>query len=584
MKCYACKTDIRDEDSFCKKCGSPQRFTKLINQALQKDQEALAWLYKMTYNNVYHTICAVAKLDDDTVFDLIQDIYIKAFQNLSQLKEPEAFRGWIKVISRNETINYLRKKKEVTFSQMASVDSDEMIEFEDTRKDRCPEEIVDQKETARLLNEILDQLSEEQRIVVYMHYYEQLQVKDIANILDVSEGTVKSRLNYGRKKIKVCIKELEKKGTKLYGLAPISFFFALFATQEAQASEIPNPVTLQNIETKLSSRLSNTSYSENPTQNINKNHTTMSGKEAVKTVASITGKSTLNKVVASVVTIAIVGAGGVGIHSMKKEEEPQKKQDEIVTEQESPVQNINLDDLIGGYGNDEYLLELSYIDGSLFIQSGIIPGKEMFSYAYDEVQVDGNTMKATYEECNGGDVVNVDGTITNNDVERTDTFVLDDDGTLTVTFAGINEIRSGSYKRYEGGGSVFDVAIEDAKLEEFLIPYEDQFFYYFNLTYENGVLSIKSSPLPGREDFIINNYQGSNPNPVDTITYEYDSFEIKEDRHGYSLYGYHTNFDGCTEPDIFALNGDGSVTAVFQGTLKPRFATYGPYDLNEYED
>lgn len=39
------------------------------------------------------------------------------------------------------------------------------------------------------------------------------------------------------------------------------------------------------------------------------------------------------------------------------------------------------------------------------------------------------------------------------------------------------------------------------------------------------------SPLPGREDFIINNYQGSNPNPVDTITYEYDSFEIKEDRH-----------------------------------------------------
>ena len=64
------------------------------------------------------------------------------------------------------------------------------------------------------------------------------------------------------------------------------------------------------------------------------------------------------------------------------------------------------------------------------------------------------------------------------------------------------------------------------------------------------------------------------------------SLEIytKEDRHGYSLYGYHTNFDGCTEPDIFALNGDGSVTAVFQGTLKPRFATYGPYDLNEYED
>ena len=91
MKCYACKTDIRDEDSFCKKCGSPQRFTKLINQALQKDQEALAWLYKMTYNNVYHTICAVAKLDDDIVFDLIQDNLHQGFSKFVTVKRTRSF-------------------------------------------------------------------------------------------------------------------------------------------------------------------------------------------------------------------------------------------------------------------------------------------------------------------------------------------------------------------------------------------------------------------------------------------------------------------------------------------------------------
>lgn len=466
MRCYHCKLEIAEEDLYCYGCGSPQKFTDFVERALKDDQEALSQLYKMTYNNVYQTVRSVANLDDDTVFDLIQNTYIKAFRSLSQLKEPEAFRGWVKVISRNLTIDYLRKKKVITFSQMVSVDSDEMIEFEDDRVENLPEVVVDKKETAKLLGEILDQLSEEQRIAVYMYYFEQMSVKEIADILGVSEGTVKSRLNYGRKKIEAGVKELEKKGTKLYGLAPIPFLLALFKGQEAYAAELPNPAVLHAVEKELASGTAGAAQAGSATGAIDRETTaidreaaTAAGKEAVKTTAGAAGKSVLTKVIAGVAAAAVIGAGAAGVASRNREKKEDTKQEEVATEKENgrteqenvtteqdiPIKNLTVDDFIGGYTNEEYLLELSYVDGQLFLSSGILPGKEMFAYAYDDAHVEGNTLKAVYEDY-AGDAVNDDGIITESNIDREDIFILEEDGTITVTFAGVNKIRSGRYQ------------------------------------------------------------------------------------------------------------------------------------------
>ena len=80
------------------------------------------------------------------------------------------------------------------------------------------EVVIDRKETTRLIGEILGTLSPEQRVVTELFYYENLSVKEIAEELGVSENTVKSRLKYARNKIEAGVKELEKKGTKLYSL------------------------------------------------------------------------------------------------------------------------------------------------------------------------------------------------------------------------------------------------------------------------------------------------------------------------------------------------------------------------------
>jgi RNA polymerase sigma factor (sigma-70 family) len=135
MKCYRCQAQLPADAKFCGKCGAPQEFTEeLIQKAIQGNQESITELYNRTYNNVYFTVKSMVK-DEDTILDIVQDTYVKAFKSLGQLQEAGKFKAWIKKIAHNKTVDYLRKTKPVLFSEMVSADSDEMIDFEDNRKE-----------------------------------------------------------------------------------------------------------------------------------------------------------------------------------------------------------------------------------------------------------------------------------------------------------------------------------------------------------------------------------------------------------------------------------------------------------------
>ena len=161
MKCYNCNASIPDGESICPKCGLSQVIGRdLIDLAASGDQDAIADLYNRTYNSVYNTLKFILK-DEDSVLDVLQDSYIKAFSSLDQLQDASKFEAWIKRIAHNRAIDELRKAKPLNFSEMVSDDSDEVLEFEDDRPDSLPEVVTDQKETARLLGEILDSLPDD---------------------------------------------------------------------------------------------------------------------------------------------------------------------------------------------------------------------------------------------------------------------------------------------------------------------------------------------------------------------------------------------------------------------------------------
>ena len=215
-------------------------FTEAVGLAKAGNEAGFTYLYEQTYKKSFYVAKKYMKNDDTEAEDVLQIAYVKAFSNLGQLEDPEKFQGWFSRIVANTSFRELQKKTPTLFSQMNDEDTD--IKFEDTIEnsnvDFQPEASIDGKETQRLVKEMLDTLSDEQRMCVMMYYYEDIPVKDEALILGVSENTVKSRLNYGRKAIKEKVLDLEKRGTKLYGILPIGFFIYLLKQDAAAATPL----------------------------------------------------------------------------------------------------------------------------------------------------------------------------------------------------------------------------------------------------------------------------------------------------------------------------------------------------------
>lgn len=208
---------------------------ELVLAARKGDQQAMAELYERTSGRAFYLALQLVK-DEDQAQDILQDSYIRAFNSLDMLEDAGKFQGWLNTIVVNNSKNYLKKKKPVLFSQMASEDEDDAaIDFEDESDRFSPEATVDYSETKRLVQAMIDGLPEEQRIAIVLHYLEDCPVKQIAAIMECSEGTVKSRLNYGRKTLKAKVLELEKKGTKLYCVPFVPFLVWMFH-QDAMAA------------------------------------------------------------------------------------------------------------------------------------------------------------------------------------------------------------------------------------------------------------------------------------------------------------------------------------------------------------
>ena len=209
----------------------------LLRRAREGDSKALAVIYEQTCPEVYRTIRSMVRSEDDAM-DILQDTYLKAFTRLDQLQSGASLRPWLRQAAANTARDFLRRKKPSLFSELEKEDDGPVLDFEDDRAEALPELVLDRKETQRLVREMLDELSEEQRLVIGMYYYRELSVKEIADQLGVSQNTVKSQLRYGRQKIEKRVRVLEKQGVKLCGLSPILFFRTLLK-QGLESTAVP---------------------------------------------------------------------------------------------------------------------------------------------------------------------------------------------------------------------------------------------------------------------------------------------------------------------------------------------------------
>lgn len=207
---------------------------ELVLSAKNGNKKAFDKLYKLTSNDVWFTCFSLLK-DEENAKDIMQETYITAFLKLNTLKDEEKFCGWLTAIATNKSKNKLKGKVEY------QIDDEVLIAKTETDELMLPEEYINKAEKRKVLLQIIeDTLSFNQYQVVLMFYFNELSIAEIAQALEISEGTVKSRLNSSRAKMKTAIEDYEKKsGDKLHGVVVVPFFTTIFK-EEAKSLAVPN--------------------------------------------------------------------------------------------------------------------------------------------------------------------------------------------------------------------------------------------------------------------------------------------------------------------------------------------------------
>ncbi len=196
----------------------------------QGDASAWTTIYQSSDKYIYKIIHDIVK-DHHTTEDLMQETYLRIYNNIASLQEPKAFYAWAGRIATHLTLRHLQKYRKETLITADEEGNTDYI-FDKAAEDDeliIPESVIMDQEKRRLIAEILDNLSAEQKIAVQFYYFEEMSVGEIAEQMGCAEGTVKSRLNYARKSIKAAVEDLaQTHGTKLYSLAALPIISIVF--------------------------------------------------------------------------------------------------------------------------------------------------------------------------------------------------------------------------------------------------------------------------------------------------------------------------------------------------------------------
>ena len=177
-----------------------QAFLETLQRAKEGDLKAFEEIYQLYHRRIYNAVYGMLG-DADDAQDVTQDVFMRLHDALPTLRADEAFSTYLYRIALNLCRDRARRKKRVRFQSIdtprADDDGDvEPMDFPDQGK--LPEETVNTDELQQRVREAVTTLSTDHKAVIVMHHFQGMEVNDIAGILGVPTGTVKSRLARGR--------------------------------------------------------------------------------------------------------------------------------------------------------------------------------------------------------------------------------------------------------------------------------------------------------------------------------------------------------------------------------------------------
>lgn len=201
------------------------RFSERENQELidavqnyqNGDAAAFDRLYQLSCRYLYVCIRKVLGSEEESR-DALQDTYMDIASCIMELKQAESFLAWASVIANRKCYARIRKSK----NEVPVDTEDDIFGNLEADEEFIPENVMQDREKQRLIREIVDGLSEMQRLCVISYYYEGKKQEEIAQELDIPLNSVKSHLLRAKAKIKEEVLALEKEqGTRLYSFAPL---------------------------------------------------------------------------------------------------------------------------------------------------------------------------------------------------------------------------------------------------------------------------------------------------------------------------------------------------------------------------
>lgn len=211
-----------------------EKLIKAIKEMADGKESGFNIVYSETYNHVFFRVKQHMNSDEDAQ-DLTQIVFVEAFKNIGSLQAPEALYSWLDRITYNQGMKLYRKKKEVLLSEEGEGVFDTL---ESNDIESMPELSMDQRETSKIIREIIEELPEAQKVTLIAYYFDHFSVGQIAEMEECSEGTIKSRLNYARKYLKDKILEKERReGYKLHAFAlPLLWWAIKFMAEDTTMS------------------------------------------------------------------------------------------------------------------------------------------------------------------------------------------------------------------------------------------------------------------------------------------------------------------------------------------------------------
>ena len=211
-------------------------FSRYVHGALSGDETAYETLYNLTKDALFFAILNITKNEQEAI-SIMKESYTNAFENLTSLEKPEIFDVWLNRIASYSAYISITEKNPDAFNNVA-----EKFEWNDEDNfDQLPQENIDDKDTRNVVKGIIENLPDDQRLLIIMHYYQEMSLSAIVSTLDLPENTVMCILSYAREGIKKEIAKAESEGRLMRSVSLGAVPFTLMELAKSQFLFHPAP-------------------------------------------------------------------------------------------------------------------------------------------------------------------------------------------------------------------------------------------------------------------------------------------------------------------------------------------------------